>query len=80
MMRNENLRNLRWTLKDKHNLVGSHWRWEKREVRPGEAQGVWVQAGTQTVGRERGVTQFGEKVGSVGANLQSVLSGLVRCS
>lgn len=30
---NENLKNLKWTFKAKHGLVGSHWRWEKREIR-----------------------------------------------
>ena len=53
MMRNENLGNLRWTLKYKHYLVDRDQRWERREVRSGGSRIAWVQIGKQAVWREQ---------------------------
>lgn len=52
MMRNENLGNLRWTLKEKHRLVDRDQKWKRREVRSEGSVIVWVQVGKQAVRRE----------------------------
>ena len=62
-MRNESVWNLRWTLKDRKDVVGSHGGWEERDARLGgstESRGagreraVWGKREADSVWRKSG--------------------------